>query len=182
MQFKVNYFLLGTCCCTRTYTKHTDTLETHSNSIGNLEIFAIFSFVFGRARRTKTSKQNGDTRERTQSERARRILSYERQNWTDSKRRQQALVSLKLPGMLHSIDCHSSRTSRLALQSNRRCESEHVAANSCRFVFVWFASVSSSFRIPFVAQTCFRVECEQVSFAHWVLYRLITQLCCARVE
>lgn len=70
MQFKVNYILLGTCCCTRTHTKHTDTLETHSNSIGNFEIFAIFSFVFRRARRTKTSKQNGDTRERTNTERA----------------------------------------------------------------------------------------------------------------
>lgn len=54
----VNYFLLGTCCCTRTHTKHRDTLEIHSNTIGNLEIFAIFSFVFRRARRTKTSKQN----------------------------------------------------------------------------------------------------------------------------
>lgn len=88
MQLKVNYFLLGTCCCTRTHTKHTDTLETHSNSIGNLEIFAIFSFVSGRARRTKTSKQNGDTRERTNTERtsaANFVVRAPKLNWLQTQ-------------------------------------------------------------------------------------------------
>lgn len=66
----------------------------------------------------KTAKQNRtrQTRyERMQNERPRRILSYERQNWTDSKRSQH--VSLKLPACCTPFIV--TRAEHRALRCNR---------------------------------------------------------------
>lgn len=139
MQFKVNYFL-GTCCCTRTHTtyRHTRNALKFNWKFGN---FCDLQFCFRRARRTKTSKQNRERgRRRTNTERASAanfVVRAPKLNWLQTQAA--SIRFTQAARMLHSIDCHSSRTSRLALQSNRRCESEHVAANSCRFVrFVCF--------------------------------------------
>lgn len=89
---------------------------------------------------------------------------------------------------LHSLSLEPNIALCVAIEPRVRQRTCCVRAqtNSSRFVRLvcfGYQFVSNSVRCAnlFAESDC-GVECEQVSFAHWVLYRLITQLCCARAE
>lgn len=157
MQFKVNFF--EALAVAHAHTTHTHTPK-HANKFKlnykfwNIQNFAIFSFVLDALaewkHRNRTERGRRDTERATA---ANFVVRAPKLNWLQT----QPARFTQAARMLHSIHCHSSRTSRFALQSNRVCESEHVACVHKRTrpgLCVWSASYSSSFRIPFVAQTC----------------------------
>lgn len=89
---------------------------------------------------------------------------------------------------LHSLSLEPNIALCVAIEPHVRQRTCCLRAqtNSTRFVRLvcfGFQFVSNSVRCAnlFAESDC-GVECEQVSFAHWVLYRLITQLCSARAE